>query len=465
MTNITVKDYLEKVLGVPLDTPAYNGNYPLQIAHAAERKNGAAVMFSVDDFLCFPAMGDDRRPPLCDTSLSRFVLTINDGNVVKANLPASEVHALAVRCRSCVNAKIMKEALGMNSQAQAEDEPVKLYILAEFKGKTPEEILLADPANAAKLQQAVPMLQKNIADPRYAKYAASNQKAVNAITKALQKQQNGTLKPVSASCIDVYKGEWKNTGKLLEGGKSKIYKLDIRCYMSGKSPWEVTISEGIAPLERKEDNTQIIRLSQMEQLVTKTMHMGTVWETIAEKMDSVLSSFEQTAYPLLKLYAERNTYFEKQKQKTGNGQSPAPQQNQNGCSRQPRGTNQSQQPASQSRPAQHAAQSAPRQNQPAAAPAAKSPQPNTRQLPKNKQNPPANKVIAVSFASDMRKIGDDLYSAMVQCGGKKFHMYFPAIRMDLSMMQSMAKNRAMLSCLYQEVPYQNQKLCYFVGAA
>ena len=74
-------------------------------------------------------------------------------------------------------------------------------------------------------------------------------------------------------------------------------------------------------------------------------------------------------------------------------------------------------------------------------------------------------MIAVSFASDMRKIGDDLYSAMVQCGGKKFHMYFPAIRMDLSMMQSMAKNRAMLSCLYQEVPYQNQNLCYFVGAA
>ena len=47
MTNITVKDYLEKVLGVPLDTPAYNGNYPLQIAHAAERKNGAAVMMSL----------------------------------------------------------------------------------------------------------------------------------------------------------------------------------------------------------------------------------------------------------------------------------------------------------------------------------------------------------------------------------------------------------------------------------
>lgn len=302
--------------------PPYKGDYPLQMAMTAERRSGATLVFSVEDHLSIPEMGNNRMPPLKDGNLSRFVLIINDGKLaVKANLPQYEVHALVNRCRACVQSKIMRDALGMTQPDTSSD--VKLFLIPEFKGKSPEEILLAGPDNEKYIHNAIQTLQANIANPQYARYAERNQKTIDACYAALQKLHDGTLAPRGASCIPVYEGEWKNTGKI-ENGISKIYKLDIRYYMSGKSPWEIVISESEAPLEKKANNSQIIRLGQMSEPVVRSVHMGHAWENIVEKMGAEVTAFDNSVYAFRRMYAERNTYFEKQNQVQSQ---PVPAQN------------------------------------------------------------------------------------------------------------------------------------------
>ena len=312
MTNFT--DQLIQRYGAD-NLPEYPGNYVRQIASTAGRMDGDIIMLSVEDNLSVPDKdGRVKTPPLGSSSLSRYVIILNGkGNAVQANLPADEVHALAQRCRAVTQSRIMRTVLGIGGPG-ADDVPVKIF-MGKFKGKTPEEVLLENPNNYQELINTANMLCQNLDNPANARYREGNSRQIEAIRRAVDKFNRGELKTAVSTCIDVYPGEWKNKNKKLEDGRYEVYRLNIRCHITGRSPWELTIEEGVAPVAFQENNMRTIQLKQLQRTNMKHIFMGENWENIIEKMDSLLSAFEHGVYLEQKAYVEANTYHYKKNKK------------------------------------------------------------------------------------------------------------------------------------------------------
>lgn len=311
--------------------PEYQGKYPRQIINTAYVKNQKTMMFSVEDFLCTPDIGKKAKDcPLGSLSLSRYELVINDGNrVVRANLPADDVHALAERCRAIVHAKMIKNVLGISSKGEAQAEPVKI-MMGKFKGKTPEEILLENPNNAQELMNTVNYISRNLENPGNERYREGNIRQINAIRAAIDKLNRGTLQPTAASCICVYDSKVKNRSRKLDNGLYRAYHLTINCHMSGNSPWELTIEECDVPVDIDQNSgKQQIKTSGATNKVSMRVYMGTVWENIIEKMDANLRAFEVSVYAEQKAYVEANSYYFLRRKHPEKYRDAHPEQNRN----------------------------------------------------------------------------------------------------------------------------------------
>lgn len=213
---------------------------------------------------CFlePTMEGDETPALMlHGKFSRFVVALIDNSgitrkIMKANIRAEEVPYI-LRQYELTLAEKFRTKLHPDED---EEEPKQSaayttrFRLGNLKGKTPAEILLADPLAKGQLERQRQFLQDNVG-----KYP-SNQELIDAIDDAIYLMDNGLLtdeQPHSKNFITLYQEDYKYMANGSSDTKT-LAKIAITCDFSLDSPWGISIENGECPtVNGKPDRTQV----------------------------------------------------------------------------------------------------------------------------------------------------------------------------------------------------------------
>lgn len=273
--------------------------YPRQIFSAKREM----VILSVDNYLSRPDERDTVPPLEMHSPYSRFLVTIIDksGKVLqtpKANIPAGDVPGIVELSRLA-----MIEKARFNSQPQGAGGELSIgytqqILIGSFRGKTPAEILLDDPASKDSLLKTRDFLADK-AD----KYA-SNRKQMEAIDDAVALLNDGKLErissaPKSGSTV-VYSVDHKYMRDTNEHGHRLFYGMNIVCQYGNKYPWELTIENTYAPEVQGPKGGLIPKMEEKSSQAKCTFRMNDMeWMQFINRIEADMRYFESSCYGTL----------------------------------------------------------------------------------------------------------------------------------------------------------------------
>ena len=289
--------------------------YPKQI-DSVLRKNQT---LGVDANLCLPTEEEyknERKMPLeMHSNFSRFTLTILQGEKqgtgttytsVKANIPATDVDYINAKLK-LAKQEILKVQTCTPTETVSIAYTQKLYD-KNFKGKTPSEVLLANPEAKKDLLKVREFLEKN-----KEKYKA-NAVQIQAIDEAIQLLENGKLKNISASTknIMVYEEPIKipNANKVDENGLTFVYSISIVCMPDRDYSFAINIMNAKAPTvmntitkSKTAEMSKIQDKHEFSMLLTEKEMVRLV-----KRMSKTLEHFEEMNFTKQFNLAQKNSY-------------------------------------------------------------------------------------------------------------------------------------------------------------
>jgi len=275
-------------------------NNPKEISRSfKKRQNGPASTFAISAELYAP--GEEEAPQMMyDGSFSLFrPVILKDGTSVRSSINIDEIPALLEKSRYFFNkymdVQYEKSFETIKASSEAGDSPAYTVKLTagQYKGRTPAEILMADPSATKALNEHYKWLKENL--PKY----KNNQRVMDAIVEAAKLFEEGKLsaetvtKTVNHGSIVLYKPVTKPlVRKTNDKGACFTYELSIIGYLDDDYPVEVTIRNYYAPVITKEDGTINVVASQKTD----------------EKKFSFRLSFEEWCYHIDRIRSIKSVY-------------------------------------------------------------------------------------------------------------------------------------------------------------
>lgn len=272
-------------------------NYPKQIRSILRR----GKTLGVDAELYTPIEDNpkDNSPLEMHSGFSRFVFTLIDkdksGNVVinKANIPANEISYIKKKTELAMQVMDQMSLSGSSDSKVASGPAYNQKLLINgFKGKTPAEILSADPSQATNLLKGKAWLEANLA-----KYP-NNKGQINAIDEGIKLLKEGKLsKDVSTASfgpIEIYKVDFKPFTEKDEAGRRRIYGISIYCDPSKNYPFYININNCYAPVGRAPNGALNIAMSQAVNTTKSYIGLSALeWYSLIDRADSTIKLFEE----------------------------------------------------------------------------------------------------------------------------------------------------------------------------
>lgn len=248
------------------------------------KSDGKPVVLSAHNKLSAITAFED-TPPMYETSeWSRFVFyIIKDGKQVIANIPAVDVAYLFDQTRKA------DWIASMSGDEEDLPECYKVTLFSrDFKGKTPAEVLLENPANEKALRDQYAFLEKNVA--RY----PSNAAQMNGIAQAITLMQQGKLEKKKARTSVIYCKDIKFLSSKTDAqGRVLVYSVKITYTAGQDSPVTIEIGNSYAPLKTSSANTTVPDMKQAVGSVLHEIHCPyEEWFQMASTMHSQVENFK-----------------------------------------------------------------------------------------------------------------------------------------------------------------------------
>lgn len=231
---------------------------------------------------------------------SRFLFTILDNYngkkvPVKANVIVPDVPSIIKRTEVAIKKIVDLESVTIKDEQQESCAFTEKFRYGSFKGKSPGEILMKDPAQKENL-----LFSKKTLENYLAKHP-TNADLMKAIDEAILLLDSGKLKQSNntAGIINIYEPSEKYFTSEKEKdseGNYKIYKISVICDPTKNYPFNVTITNYFAPVEIKPNKTTQIKKSatKKDSILTFTMNLTeSEWVEIVHRMESAMKNFEQ----------------------------------------------------------------------------------------------------------------------------------------------------------------------------
>lgn len=292
--------------------------YPLQ----AFKVKRTTKTLGVDSYLSAPDGSEKSCSPLeLHNGYSRFLFTLvdksNAGVTVtpRANIPARDIPCIELYSRIAA-----KEYLLGNTAAGSEEKEegdlcnspayTQKILMGTYKGKTPAEILIANPKEKENLLQTKKLLSDNVD-----KFPA-NKFQIKAIEDAISLLEIGELQSgtpsapkTSSSVKTIYKTEYKHMSQKNEKGDTLVYSISITFDASKNYPFNVEITNCFAPIE-------VLQSGQHRPIMNKATHMtksslalsDSEWISLIDHISSLKKYFELTNFKPLLTVAQNNSY-------------------------------------------------------------------------------------------------------------------------------------------------------------
>ena len=220
----------------------------------------------------FYANKKDDELPFRESNLSRLEMSLIVKNGVKTdvhifNVPAREINELKLKTDIAVSKLMTCDTVSANTGgdgfANSPAFTVKLMINA-FKGKTPAEVLSANPDNKDELMRGRAWLESNLA-----KYPA-NKTQIEAIDDAMNLLTIGELPAKSMdattntanSVMTIYKREFKYKSTKDSNGNNLVYSVSITCDPTKNMPFEVSVMNCYAPVVSNGGGQTIVKTAE-----------------------------------------------------------------------------------------------------------------------------------------------------------------------------------------------------------
>jgi hypothetical protein len=264
--------------------------YPWQIASVKRNKK----VLGVDAQLAIPDEASDVSPLEMHAGYSRFVLTLVDTehNISPtANIPAGEVAYI----KKMTDLAMLKSMVSPKSSKEESEELNTAYTQKlfdkKFKGMTPAEVLIKNPADKTLLVQTRDWLEANVS--RY----PNNKLQIEAIDNALLLLDMDELKKTDIKSIDsvttIYKSGNKFKSKTNANGLNLIYSITITYNPAMNYPYAVEITNCYAPVETLGNGQKNIKMQQAVDKVESSLLMNDIeWFSVIDRMELTLENFE-----------------------------------------------------------------------------------------------------------------------------------------------------------------------------
>lgn len=308
-----------------VDQPKEESKYPDQIYSTGRgmvKNNG--LIFSVEAFGA--EIKKDGNPLELHAPYSRYVLTLLDRTPKvkkeykkaiikpKANIPMEEIEDIYI---NTLVAKIIREQYKIGAYKKGSEATSKSLAYAtrlqigNYKGKTPAQILIENPADAAQLQKTADWLLERINTHQ------NNKTQYDAIIEAIKLCEEGKLSEESVeigSQITIYEAEMKSIEKDREDNFRFVYSILIQCDISHEAPYQVTIKNCFAPVIEKEDKTLEVVMEKAIEKEESSIHMtDKEWHTCLRKMYRTADMFEDLTKESIFRRAQNASYFKSNK--------------------------------------------------------------------------------------------------------------------------------------------------------
>lgn len=274
-----------------------NHKYPLQVTSIKRAKK----VLGVDAKLFTPTDKETAAPLELHSGYSRFELTIVDketNTTPTANIPAEDIYYIIETSRVALEHLLTNKQSSTSTQTVGTAYTQKL-IDKNFKGKTPAEVLLADPTQETNLLNAKKFLETNLA--RF----PANKAQIVAIDEAIKllhenKLSNENTTANTSQDIEIYKTDYKFKSKKNEKGYNLIYGIDVVCDPSKNYPFAITIMNCYAPVETGANGQKTIKMNVAENTIKSTLLVTKdEWIKLISKLDRVLTMFEHSQFETL----------------------------------------------------------------------------------------------------------------------------------------------------------------------
>lgn len=247
---------------------------------------------------------EDVNPLEMHAGFSRFLFTIiskgpKGKSFAYANVPAVDDADEIIENTRCAQTFVMSEKLKAPAASEQQLQLPKAYTVSltmgNNKGKTPAQILLANPGAKDDLLKTKEFLAKNAQ-----KYPA-NREQMDAIDSAVSLLDSGKLSSGTAKIsgagdkqISIYSADFKPLRSTFENGKVMVYSINISCYPSHRYPYEIQIKNDRAAWDEK---TQVAHPAAGDEKTELSIVLTErKWLGIARKMERELQAFETCSY-------------------------------------------------------------------------------------------------------------------------------------------------------------------------
>ena len=221
---------------------------------------------------------------------------LENGKCVTVNIPPKKLADIEQKTE-IANAMIMAERMAPKKSSTEYPCYNLKFLFGSFKGKTPAEVLLANPQDKSKLLQEKENLGKNLA-----KYK-DNQKLMDAIDEAIKLFDAGELKKdavtSAAEKFFIYNEDCKipNVRKLVEkNGKmvTFVYSVTIECNPKMDNPIVVTMMNCYAPPVNGKNEVLLAEAVETER--SKFVLTEGEWNSMVKAMSSTEEIFKMFNY-------------------------------------------------------------------------------------------------------------------------------------------------------------------------
>ncbi len=279
--------------------------YPNQIC-SFKRKN---IVLGID---CQFGLPRDDEPLLqMHTGWSRLVFSIIDKrgestNVLLANVPAADISAITHKMKLVYDDKFLNRArivakLEADKKSRGTGDAELAYSVTfrtgSLKGKTPGEVMLSYPEEGeSTLKKQIAFLTEHL------KQFPGNQAMIDACNAAINAAKNGTLKEGGNNAPSLSREIYHTPLKYLatrknDEGKYFVYTMTIACdYTKDSFPWEITIMNGWADVDKKPDGTVNISSKVMGRISSTINLSDDELMYLEGSMERTLQAFELTNF-------------------------------------------------------------------------------------------------------------------------------------------------------------------------
>lgn len=279
--------------------------YPKQ-AYAIKRQT---KVMSVEAHLFSPTK--ESAPPLeLHSGFSRFLVTIIDKSTSttytpRANIPALDIPAILEKTKFAMQDYFLGPVPSdSNNDFHSSAAFTQKLLAGVHKGKTPAEVLLANPEERDNLLKTKQWLEANLSK------FAGNKAQIDAIQEAVTlldigELSEGTPVPSNTSSKIIYKRDYKHFSERDERGNYLIYSISITYDRSKNYPFTCEISNCFAPIEIGPTGTHHPNMKMASHPSKSSLAMSDEeWFSLITHLSNIKNHFEEMKFSDLFTKAE-----------------------------------------------------------------------------------------------------------------------------------------------------------------